>query len=71
MVSLSRAQRVALKRIYDRQPIYPRQPQNPAQSARALTYRQFRRTVRAGYNCVMVEWAGMWLGIEPDGYTHS
>ena len=22
-------------------------------------------------DCVMVPWAGMWLGIEPDGHTHS
>jgi len=21
--------------------------------------------------CVMVPWCGMWLGIEPDGHTHS
>ena len=21
--------------------------------------------------CVMVEWSGMWLGIEPDGHCHS
>ncbi|MBW1672089.1 MAG: hypothetical protein JRJ45_00335 [Deltaproteobacteria bacterium] len=34
-------------------------------------YRQFRKTVQWGYGCVMVPFAGMWLGIEPDGYTHS
>ena len=33
--------------------------------------RQFRATVQAGYDCVMVQWSGMWLGIELDGYTHS
>jgi len=21
--------------------------------------------------CVMLPWCGMWLGIEPDGHTHS
>ena len=24
-----------------------------------------------GYGAVMVPWAGMWLGIEKDGHTHS
>ena len=23
------------------------------------------------YRCAMVHWSGMWLGIEPDGHTHS
>ena len=36
-----------------------------------LTYRQFRRTAVLGWGCLMIEWSGMWLGIEPDGYTHS
>lgn len=36
-------------------------------------YRRFRKTVQPyfGGECVMVHWAGMWLGIEQDGYTHS
>ena len=58
-MTLSRLQRVALKRIFDRQPM-------------VLTYRQFRRTVQAGYDrLIMVPWSGMVLGIEADGYTHS
>jgi hypothetical protein len=24
-----------------------------------------------GGGCLMVQWCGMWLGIEPDGHTHS
>ena len=28
-------------------------------------------SVQPGPGCVMIYWAGMWLGIEPDGYTHS
>ena len=38
-----------------------------------LSYKQFRKTVEpcVGLTCVMVEWCGMWLGIETDGYTHS
>lgn len=36
-----------------------------------LTYRQFRKTVKTGFDCLMVEWRGIWLGIESDGYVHS
>jgi len=36
-----------------------------------MTYLQFRRTVQHGFDCLMVEWCGMWLGIEEDGYVHS
>ena len=36
-----------------------------------MTYLQFRRTVQYGFDCLMVEWCGMWLGIEEDGYIHS
>jgi len=35
------------------------------------TYRQFRRRFVAGYDCIMINIWGMWLGIERDGYTHS
>lgn len=35
------------------------------------SYLQFRRRVVRGYDCIMLQWCGMWLGIEPDGYTHS
>lgn len=36
-------------------------------------WRKFRKTVQPffGDSCVMVPYAGMWLGIETDGYTHS
>jgi hypothetical protein len=36
-----------------------------------MTYRQFRKLAVASFDCVMVPWCGMWLGIEKDGYTHS
>jgi len=76
-MNLTKEQRIALKRVYDRQPI-----ENPAvavdtysymypDSTRYLSYRQFRRTVQQGYDCIMVPWCNMWLGIETDGYTHS
>jgi hypothetical protein len=42
------------------------------QDDQGMTYLQFRLTVIEGFDdCVMVAWCGMWLGIEPDGYTHS
>lgn len=62
MVKTTRQQRVALKEIWKR--TIGGKP-NP------LTYREFRRTVSPGLGYIMVPWAGMWLGIEPDGYTHS
>lgn len=39
--------------------------------AQPWTYRQFRKSVMAGWDCLVVRWAGMTLGIEKDGYTHS
>jgi hypothetical protein len=56
---LTREQRVALKKLYDRDWDKPD------------SYLEFRRTVQPGWDCIMVEWCGMWLGIEPDGHTHS
>ena len=62
--TLNKAQQVSLKRVYDRKPIL--------KDGKPLTYRQFRRTAYQSHmGCVMVPWQGMWLGIEPDGYTHS
>lgn len=58
MVKLNRAQRRALHRVWLRENL-------------KLTYREFRKTIQPGPGCIMVPWAGMWLGIELDGYTHS
>jgi hypothetical protein len=55
---LTRLQREALKRVYQR-------------TGQQTGYLKFRRTVLPGPGCVMVPYCGMWLGIEPDGYTHS
>jgi|TARA_R100001244_G_scaffold11317_1_gene13348 type VI protein secretion system component VasF len=41
------------------------------QNSQGKTYREFRKTVHQGFGCLMVCWSGMWLGIEPDGHTHS
>ncbi len=37
------------------------------------TFAEFlsRATPAFGDTCVMLEWRGMWLGIEADGYAHS
>jgi hypothetical protein len=58
-------------RVYKRKPIMVREPMGTCVPPRALTYREFRKTVVGGSGCVMVPWLGMWLGIEPDGYVHS
>lgn len=69
MIKITRAQREALREIYHRR-------QTPSYTYGAKTwrgYRKFRSTARPDpmMGCVMVPWLGMWLGIEPDGYTHS
>lgn len=61
MVYLTKQQRQALKRVWLRLP-------DP------VPYRVFRKGVLPTVkndDCVMVRFAGMWLGIERDGYTHS
>jgi len=65
MINLTRPQREALRHVHQRV-IAAQRP-----SARPVPYRAFRRTVLPGPGCVMVPFAGMILGIEPDGYTHS
>ena len=56
---LTREQQLALKAVYSRDWNKPE------------TYMKFRRTVEQGFDCVMVPFCGIWLGIEKDGYTHS
>lgn len=103
---LTRAQRLALKRVFDRGPIYVGgisaqllivnrgwrydadlcmwvHPDRKAlykeaadivadfNLAKPINYCAFRKLVQYGSDCIMVPWQGMWLGIEPDGYTHS
>lgn len=36
-----------------------------------ISYRDFRKTVQHGFDCLMVKVSGMWIGIEKDGYSHS
>jgi hypothetical protein len=37
----------------------------------SIQWRRFRASVQPGPGCIMVPWRNMWLGIEPDGHTHS
>lgn len=82
MTAITRAQREALKRVYDRQALtmtcrngqrFADRWENYGHDRRKMTYRQFRKLARPafGIDCLMVPWCGMWLGIERDGYTHS
>lgn len=57
MVKTTKAQRAALKKVWLRDT--------------SATYREFRKTVQPSFGYIMVPFAGMWLGIETDGYTHS
>lgn len=57
MKPLTKAQRAALKRVWLRDTTKP--------------YRLFRKTALNYGEYVMIPFAGMWLGIEKDGYTHS
>lgn len=43
------------------------------QADQGMTYRQFRRSAEKMVcdPAIVVKWCGMFLAIEPDGYTHS
>ena len=73
MIVLTRQQRVALKRLYDRiDTVKPATYKEFLSSGpKPATYKEFRRSVSKGWDCVMVYWCGMWVGIETDGYTHT
>lgn len=81
MVILTRAQREALFRVFKRD--FPNWVSPTSRTNHttgevvkvpSIQYRRFRAKVQplfGGDGCVMLPWAGMWLGIEPDGHTHS
>lgn len=81
MTVTTRAQRQALKRLFDRQALIliwngktqmPSRAENyPVGEGPLLTYRQFRKLAYVSFGALMVPWCGMWIGIETDGYTHS
>ncbi len=77
LVKVNKAQLHALYRVFcrdkDEQRLYYRNPDKTI-TLRSQTWREFRKSVQGTFlmdGCVMVYWAGMWLGIEKDGYTHS
>jgi hypothetical protein len=80
MVKTTRAQREALFRVFQRS--FPNwvspgkrrsHTTNEIVVVPTIQYRRFRAKAQPffGDNCIMVPYAGMWLGIETDGYTHS
>jgi hypothetical protein len=77
MVRTTRAQREALFRVFQRDfpswvtPTKRYQTTSCLVDVPSIQYRRFRAKVQPGPGCIMLPWAGMWLGIEPDGYTHS
>jgi len=60
MKATTKEQRKAMKQVYDKW-------------FGSGSYLAFRRGVSWAcmQSCLMVQVPGMWLGIEPDGYTHS
>ena len=62
-MKLTRQQKVALQRVHERTKTFD--------TPSTLSYLQFRRTVQPGPGCIMVPYGRMWLGIEPNGLTHS
>jgi len=76
VIKTTKEQRVALKRVFERNPIIPKPDGIPSRmiNQQPMSYRQFRETAKPSFDtsgCIMIYWAGMWLGIERDGYTHS
>ncbi len=62
MIKINKAQQQALLKKFKQAP------------SGFASYRAFRKSIHAqlfGDTSIMVEWCGMWLGIETDGYTHS
>jgi hypothetical protein len=62
-MKLTLEQKQALKRLYLRQLSDVR--------PRFDSYIKLRRAVVPSFDCVMIDMGCIWLGIEPDGYTHS
>ena len=77
------AQAIALNKVFNRtsMTLIEGMPQNAGDSIPNKTSKtppanllSFEEWVMLGYvmaDVLMIPWCGMWLGIEPDGYTHS
>ena len=77
---LTRAQREALLDVYNRGPLVldpedglraPRQGDGYYLGLYPVSYLTFRRQVHTCFDCIMIRWCGMYLGIETDGCIHS
>lgn len=66
MITLTRAQRASLHKLYLRW-------RKHDFWGNFETYREFRRKVimPPAIDCIMIECGKIWIGIEPDGYTHT
>jgi hypothetical protein len=82
MIVLTKLQRKALFRVFQRdfpswvtptkRMVRQMDREHPI-TVPSIQWRRFRAKVCGsfGCDCVMLNWRGMWLGIEKDGYTHS
>ena len=62
VTNITKPQQRALAGVYHR----------PVDHHDGQTFLEFRRSIgRGSFDCIMVQWCGMWLGIEIDGHTHS
>jgi len=79
MIILTKPQRRALFKVFQRDfpnwesPMHRRTSTGELVRVSSIRYRNFRARVQPAFGgeCVMLPWAGMWLGIERDGYVHS
>lgn len=69
MIMTTKDQRKAIARVFSRRDPMPEHSSNRREWFQR--YREFRKTAQGGPGCIMIQWCGMWLGIESDGYTHS
>jgi len=61
-MKITKQQQQAVKRILNR---------INTETNSKVTYKELRKKSENGWGCVMVPFAGMCLGVEKDGYTHS
>ena len=79
MIILTKPQRKALFSVFRRDfpnwesPFSRKGIHGETVKVSSYRYREFRKRVQPsfGMDCIMLPWAGMWLGIEKDGYIHS
>jgi hypothetical protein len=74
LADATQAQMDALRAVWRRTLLSWQDPNKVrAGNERAMTFAEFEAHAYHAHHmgCIMVPWLGMWLGIEPDGYTHS